>query len=61
MTEFTATGNDLKEQDAIKCIQPFRNRFTEAHLEFTCDAAFPLALAPDLLHRFWAYPFWSKL
>ncbi|MEG4322411.1 MULTISPECIES: formylglycine-generating enzyme family protein [unclassified Microcoleus] len=61
MTEFTATGNDPKEQEAMKCIQAFRNRFTESHLEFACHAAFPLALTPDLLYRLRDYPFNPKL
>ncbi|WP_442921857.1 hypothetical protein [Microcoleus sp. ARI1-A5] len=57
MSEFTATGNDLKEQEAIKRIQAFRNRFTETHLEFACHAA----LTPDLLYRLRDYPFKPKL
>ena len=61
MTEFTATGNDPKEQEAMKRIQAFRNRFTEIHLEFACHAAFPLALTPDLLYRLRDYPFQPKL
>jgi hypothetical protein len=61
MTEFTVTGNDLKEQDARKRIQAFKNRFSEAHLEFACHAAFPLALTPDLLYRLRDCPFKPKL
>jgi hypothetical protein len=61
MTEFTATGNDPKEQEAMKRIQAFRNRFSETHLEFACHAAFPLALTPDLLYRLRDYPFQPKL
>ena len=61
MTEFTATGNDIKEQDAIKRIQAFKNHFTEIHREFACYAAFPLALTPDLLYRLRDYPFGQKL
>ena len=61
MTEFKAMGNDPKEQEAMKRIQAFRNRFTETHLEFACHAAFPLALTPDLLYRLRDYPFRRKL
>jgi len=51
MTESTATGNDLKEQNAIKQIEAFEKRFSKEHLEFARRAAFPLALTPDLLYR----------
>jgi len=51
MTESTATGNDLKEQNAIKQIEAFEKRFGEVHWEFARRAAFPLALTPDLLYR----------
>ena len=52
MTEFTPTANDLlKQQEATKSIERFKNRFTEAHLQFARYAAFPLALTPDLLYR----------
>jgi formylglycine-generating enzyme required for sulfatase activity len=61
MTEFTGTGNDLKEQEAMKRIQAFRNRFSETHLEFARHAAFPLALTPDLLYRLRDCPFHPKL
>jgi formylglycine-generating enzyme required for sulfatase activity len=61
MTEVTATGNDPKEQEAMKRIQAFRNRFTEIHLEFARHAAFPLALTPDLLYRLRDYPFCPRL
>ncbi|MCD8488808.1 MAG: formylglycine-generating enzyme family protein [Desertifilum sp.] len=42
---------DPKLKDANQRIQDFRQRFGEAHLEFACHAAFPLALTPDLLYR----------
>ena len=61
MTEFAVTGNDPKERDAMQRIEAFRNHFTEAHLEFACHAAFPLALTPDLLYRLRDYPFNPKL
>lgn len=61
MTEYTATENDPKKQQAIDRIQAFRNRFTESHLEFARHAAFPLALTPDLLYRLRDYHFQPKL
>ncbi len=51
MNEFTETVNDPKQQEAIKRIERFRNRFTGTHWQFACYAAFPLALTPDLLYR----------
>jgi len=43
--------NDPKQQEAINRIQAFRKRFGESHLEFARQAAFPLAVTPDLLYR----------
>ncbi len=51
MIESTETVNDPKQQEAIKRIERFGKRFTEAHLRFARYAAFPLALTPDLLYR----------
>jgi len=44
----------MKPEVAQRRIAAFRDRFGEAHYNFACHAAFPLALTPDLLYRLWA-------
>lgn len=44
----------MKPEVATRRIEAFEQRFGEAHLYFAYQAAFPLALTPDLLYRLWA-------
>jgi hypothetical protein len=39
---------------AQRVIDQFRNQFGEGHFAFACQAAFPIAITPDLLYQLWA-------
>ncbi|GAX43555.1 WD-40 repeat-containing protein [Tolypothrix sp. NIES-4075] len=51
----TTSRSEAKSKAATRRIQSFRQRFGEAHFYLACQAAFPLAVTPDLLYQIWAY------
>ncbi|MGI8501621.1 MAG: WD40 repeat domain-containing protein, partial [Hassallia sp.] len=55
MTRSTTSRSEAKSKAATRRIQSFRQRFGEAHFYLACQAAFPLAVTPDLLYQIWAY------
>ncbi|ACK70924.1 protein of unknown function DUF323 [Gloeothece citriformis PCC 7424] len=48
------TPEDLKIQTAVSTVEAFSKRFSKAHLDFACHAAFPLALTPELAYHLWS-------
>lgn len=44
----------MNTEVAKNYVESFARRYGEAHLQLACQAAFPLALTPDLLYRVWA-------
>jgi uncharacterized protein len=51
---FTWTEPQRENTIARQRIAAFRRRFGQAHLSLAQQAAFPLALTPDLVYRLWA-------